>query len=130
MPARTEKVASLLQREVSQTLQREMSDPRLGGMISVTKVKVSEDLRQALVFVSVLPHEYESRVIAALTDAAGHIQRKTKPRVAMRIMPRLQFRLDESLKKQADVLAAIREASERTGSEGGSDTKEPETENS
>ncbi|MCC6679411.1 MAG: 30S ribosome-binding factor RbfA [Phycisphaeraceae bacterium] len=127
MPSRTEKVASLLQREVSQTLQREMSDPRLDGMISITRVKVSDDLSQALVFVSVLPREHESRVIAALTDAAGHIQRKTKPRVAMRVMPRLQFRLDESLKKQADVLAAIREAAERTSTEGSSDTKDLET---
>ena len=114
MNPRAEKVASLLQREVAQTIQRDLSDPRLEGLVSVTRVKVTDDLRQAMIFVSVLPHRHESKVIAALTDGTRHIQKLTQPRVALRTMPRLEFRLDETLKKQADVMAAIEEARRRT----------------
>lgn len=114
MNSRADKVASLLKREVAQTIQRDLADPRIEGLVSVTQVKVTDDLRQAMVFVSVLPKENQSKVLAALVDGTRHIQKLTQPRVSLRQMPRLEFRLDESLKKQADVMAAINEANERS----------------
>ncbi|MAE64270.1 MAG: ribosome-binding factor A [Phycisphaeraceae bacterium] len=113
MTIRQQQVESELQRVISTVLQRKLSDPRLAGMISVTEVKVSPDLRQANVFVSVLPQEHERRAIEALQHAGGHIQRLVRSAVAIRSVPALEFRLDERLKKQAAVFSAIREGIER-----------------
>jgi len=122
MNSRADKVASLLQREIAQTIQRDLADPRIEGLVSITRVKVTNDLHQAMVYVSVLPKENQGKVIAALADGTRHIQKLTQPRVSLRQMPRLEFRLDESLKKQADVMAAIHEANQRTTASGGSKT--------
>jgi len=124
MTARTEKVASLLKREVSATLQRGLADPRMSGMVSITELKVTDDLKQAYISISVLPKEHEKKVLAALCDAVRYIQRETQKRISLRTMPRLDFRLDDGIKKQADVLAAIREAAQRTGLEDTDESKE------
>ncbi len=118
MSQRTDQVASVIHRAVSQVLSRGLSDPRVEGLpalISVTKVDVSPDMRSADVFVSVTPEQYEKRVLAALHHGTGHIQRKAFERVRLRTVPRLRFELDTSLKKEADVLAQIAEGMRRTG---------------
>jgi ribosome-binding factor A len=115
MSHRIAQVESLLKRTVSTVLQRGLGDPRTQGtMISVTDVDVSPDLKHATVSVSVLPDRHESRAIHALTDATMHIQHQTKKAVALRVVPHLRFKLDKGLKKEADTLAAINEAMERT----------------
>lgn len=109
MSHRVAQVESLIKRAVSQLLVRnDLGDPRIAGLISVTKVKVSPDLHDAYVWVSVLPEQYESRVIAALKHATRHIQAQIKKQIALPNMPHLDFRLDESIKKQAEIDAAIR----------------------
>ena len=115
MSKRQEQVESLLHRAVAEVLQRGLADPRIKGMVSVTRVETSPDLRHAHVYVSVLPEQYESRTIHGLRDATMHLQSEVKKRVALRLVPHLDFRLDETLKKQADVFAAINEGLERSG---------------
>jgi ribosome-binding factor A len=110
MSHRTEQIASMLRRVVSQVLARDISDPRVVGMVSVTKVSVSPDLRHADVHVSVLPQEYEARTLGGLNNAAPHIYQRVCRAVAMRQVPHLHFRLDSSLKKQAEIFDAIRSA--------------------
>src|SRR5690606_11618299 len=78
MSTRAEKVASLLKREVTQTIQRELSDPRIEGLVSITRVKVTDDLRDATVYVSVLPAQHGRKVVAALVDGTRHIQKVTQ----------------------------------------------------
>lgn len=108
MSHRVEQVQSLLKRAVSQVLsRRELSDPRIVGLISVTEVKVSPDMHDAYVYVSVLPAKDEVKVVAALKAATRVIQQHVKKAVALGMVPHLEFRLDESLKKQAQIDAAI-----------------------
>lgn len=115
MSRRLEQVESTLTRVISQVLQRQVSDPRIIGLVSITRVKVSPDMKEACVYVSVMPREYESKTLHGLTHAAGHIHGLVRKLVAMRQVPRLEFRLDESLKKQAAVEQAIRDGLQRTG---------------
>lgn len=116
MSHRVEQVASALRRSVAEVLQRDIDDPRLeGALVSVTEVSVSADLRNATVKVSVLPEKAERRAVAALQHAARHIHALVKKKMALRIVPHLEFRLDETLKKQAEVFKAIHEAVERSG---------------
>lgn len=115
MSRRQEQVESTLRRAVSEVLLRNMSDPRVAGLVSVTRVAVTPDLREARVFVSVVPQRHEKRAIAGLRDAAGHVHAHVARAVRMRRVPRLEFRLDESIKKESAVLSAIDEAMKRTG---------------
>lgn len=107
MSFRKQQVESLLKRTVSQVLARQISDPRIVGMVSITHVDVSPDLHEALVYVSILPEKYQKRTIAGLRHATGHIYTLVRKAVALKTVPRLDFRLDESIKKEAAIFDAI-----------------------
>lgn len=113
MTHRIEQVESTLRKALAQVLQRSISDPRIRGMVSILNVDVSQDMKQAKVFVSVLPEEYEKRTLAGLKAANRHIQSEVKKLVALRIVPHLQFELDDSLKQAEQVYRAIDEAKAR-----------------
>jgi ribosome-binding factor A len=103
-----DQISSVLQRAVQEVISRGLNDPRVRGLISVTSVTISEDRREATVRVSVLPAEHAELTMHGLRHATPHVQSKVANTVRARRVPTLHFRLDESLKKQADVLAAIR----------------------
>jgi ribosome-binding factor A len=109
-----EQVASVLQRAVQAVLSRGLNDPRIKGMITVTSVKVSPDLINATVNVSIHPEESAATTMKGLHAAARHIRSQMARHVEMRRVPDLAFKLDESLKKQAEVLAALDEARRRS----------------
>lgn len=108
MSKRTEQIESVLLRSISKVLTRQISDPRIVGMISVTRVDVSPDLHDAYVYVSILPDRYEKRTIQGLKHASGYIHSLVRKDVAMRAVPRMDFRLDSTLKKSAVIFDAIR----------------------
>ena len=110
MHDRTAQIAAVIRAEVQQVLSRGLNDPRVRGLISVTKVDMTADLSEARVFVSILPAEHAELSMHGLRSAAGHIQREIASAIAMKRMPRISFRLDESLKKQAEIDAAINQA--------------------
>jgi ribosome-binding factor A len=110
MNRRTEQIASTLQRAVQDVLARGLSDPRISGLVTVTGVVVAEDLATAEVSVSIYPEERESLSMHGLRAASRHIRRRVGDLVAMRQVPELTFRLDRTLKRQAEVLRAISKA--------------------
>lgn len=107
MPQRTEQVASVVRHAVQRVLSRGVNDPRVRGLVSVTKVDITPDLAEARVYVSILPAEHAELTMHGLRSAARHIQGEIADEVASRRLPRLVFKLDESLKKQAEIDAAI-----------------------
>lgn len=107
MSVHTEQVASVLTRAVQDVLMRGLNDPRVRGLISVTGVKVSDDLANATVMISVLPADQAELTMHGIRHAARHIRREVGNRVRMRRVPQLSFKLDRSLKRQSEVLAAI-----------------------
>jgi len=107
MSYRKKQTESALVRAISQVLVRDISDPRIVGMVSVTRVDMSPDKRRAKVYVSIIPEQYTSKTFHGLRHAASHIYSKLCHVVAMRSVPRLEFCLDETLKKQAAVFEAI-----------------------
>src|SRR4051812_1897982 len=113
MPDRTAQLSSVIRANVQAVLSRGLNDPRVRGLISVTKVEVLPDLSEARIHVSILPAEHSELTMHGLRSAAGHIQREIAPAVTMKRMPRLSFRLDESLKKQAEIDSAITHAALR-----------------
>lgn len=107
MTHRIEQAESTLRKALAQVLQRKISDPRIRGLVSITVLKISQDLKTAKVYVSVLPAEYEKRTLAGLRAADRHIQNEVKKLVALRIVPHLHFALDSSLKKADEVFDAL-----------------------
>lgn len=104
---RTDKVSAQIQRAVQQVIIRGLQDPRARGLITVTAVEVSRDLRDATIRVSVLPHEHEKLTLHALKDASKHIRREAAELMAMHRLPAFHFKLDSSLRKQAEVIEAL-----------------------
>lgn len=94
---RHERVAEEIHHEVGSMLAGELKDPRLSGMVTVTEVRVSPDLKQARIFVSVLGSEEEQALaMKGLDAAAGFIRRELFERLNMRRTPDLHFTLDRS----------------------------------
>lgn len=120
---RRDRVNQLIKEEISELLQRELKDPRL-GFVTVTEVEVSKDLRTAKVFVSILGSEEEWRAtLGALEGARGFIRGWLVRRLRMRVVPQLSFRPDRSMAHAAHILELLTEL----GQEGGAGDESEET---
>jgi len=115
MSHRKQQVQSTLKRSISQIVSQRLADPRIGAMVSVTRVEVVSGGHEALVFISVLPAKDSSKSLHGLRHAAGRIHSLVTKSVSMRYVPRLVFRLDETLKKQATVFEAIQRGIQQDG---------------
>jgi len=94
---RQRQVAELLHEEISQLIQHDSRDPRL-GFVTVTGVDVTADLRLARVYVTVLGDEADAReTLAGLASAAGYFRHRLKQLISLRYIPELSFKLDTSL---------------------------------
>jgi ribosome-binding factor A len=108
MSRRTERVNDLIRDELSDLLLREINDPRLGGLISITRVEVTPDFANARVFVSIMAEQEEKQqALKALSAASGFFHRELKKRIEIRKVPFLQFRLDTSIEEGAEVLSLL-----------------------
>src|SRR2546423_13507823 len=105
MSRRTERVASTVQQELALIMMRELNDPRLTGLPSITRVKVSDDLSIADVFITVMgtPGQ-QTAALNALKHSAGLMRTKLTKALTLRQAPFLKFHIDESLKKELAVL--------------------------
>lgn len=92
---RPQRLALQIQHEISLIISRNVKDPRV-GMVTVTGVDLSPDLRYARVFVSVMGTEKREETIEALNHAAGWIRRELGQRVRMKFLPEIAFREDVS----------------------------------
>ena len=102
-----------LRREISEMIFRELKDPRLGAMVTVTGVETSPDLRQARVHVSVLGSlEERKAALSGLRSASRFMRREIGDRLDLRYSPELIFMYDDSIERGARVLALLDEVSE------------------
>jgi ribosome-binding factor A len=98
--SRTSRIGEVIMRELAQMIQQEVSDPRV-GMVTVSHVDVSSDLKYAKVYVTRLTgvesDQDVDECIAGLTNAAGFLKRGIAKRVEIRTVPELRFYYDKSL---------------------------------
>ena len=89
-------------------IMRELADPRLPTIVSITRVKVSNDLGVADVFVTVMgtPGQ-QTAALNALKHSAGVMRTKLTKSLTLRVAPFLKFHLDEDLKKELEVLSLL-----------------------
>ncbi|HVA24665.1 MAG TPA: 30S ribosome-binding factor RbfA [Chloroflexota bacterium] len=98
MSRRTERVQSLIRHELGLILQQEIKDPRIEGLVSITAVELTPDLRHARIFISVYgPAENEAHAMKALASATPFLRRELGQRLGLRYAPGLEMHLDHSM---------------------------------
>jgi len=113
MSLRTTRVNELLREELSQLLLREVKDPRISkGLITITEVRVSPDLRHASVFVSHMGTDDERReALEGLKRSAPFLHRELVHRLKMRNVPEVAFHFDPSIERGARLSELIQKVS-------------------
>ncbi len=110
---RTDRVSSLLQMELSRLILERIKDPRL-GFVTVTHVKVTADLKSAVVFLSVMGDEkVKKSSMAVLEKAEGFLKREISAALKLRYTPHLQFELDDSLDKDFEIRDVIQKIEDK-----------------
>ena len=108
MSRRVERINVLLRQEISLLLSREIKDPRLSGVVTVTHVETSNDLSNARVFISVMGDaEAKKTAFQGVQSATSFIRRGLGERLALRHTPALHFVMDESLERANHLLQII-----------------------
>ena len=98
-----------IQRELSDQFRR-LKDPRVSsGMVSITRVDTTGDLRYARIYVSVLDKAQEKDVLKGLKSAAGFLRRELGHSLQLRYTPELQFIADDSIAYGAHILEVLRD---------------------
>lgn len=107
---RIERLAESVKQEVSKVILYELKDPRI-SFITVTKVEIAPDLKNAKVYISILGDDSTQRkTMRGLEHARGFIQGKVGAHLQIRYTPHLTFCLDESIKKSQHISKLIDEA--------------------
>ncbi len=96
-------------KELSQIIGYELKNPNVTGLISVTKVKVTSDLKFAKVYVSILNSKNVKDTLAALKKSSGYIRTELAKRVNLRNTPELIFELDDSIEYGAKIDSILKE---------------------
>ena len=92
---------------------RNLKDPRVSGMVSITRVDTTNDLRYAKVYVSALNKDQEKDVLKGLKSAAGFLRRELGRALSLRCTPELQFIGDDSIRHGAHILELLRKEEEK-----------------
>jgi len=104
---RSLQIASNIQQELQKRLSRGLNDPRIRGLITVTKVELSDDLKHAKAFISVMPHERAKLTMHGLTAATKRLRRDVMDRIHIKEMPTLRIIYDEGHKAEMEVFALL-----------------------
>lgn len=109
MSVKIERIASMLEKEISYILMTEVKDPDI-KFVTVTNVKLASDLGYAKIYVTVLDQNKKDETLRSLKAARGFIRRELANRVEIRHIPELDFVYDESIeygKKIEDIIEEI-----------------------
>ncbi len=105
---RSQRVSDLIREEIADIIMNKVKDPRL-GFVTVTGAKITEDLKIATVYISILKEEEKETTLEMLNSAKGFIRAELAKRVRMKFIPSLTFRIDESLEYGDRIERLLRE---------------------
>src|SRR4051794_5079499 len=110
MIQRTDRLNSLLKEVISEVIRREVRNPHVNELLTVTRVEITKDLHYAKVFISVIgtPAQKEE-TLSALQSAAGFIAVNASQKVRMRYFPALNFKIDDSVEKHIRIQKLLEE---------------------
>jgi len=108
MTRRTERLNQLIQIEISDLLQKHINDPRLNGLISVTGVSITNDLKNARISISALcDNANKQEILKGFSSASGFLRRELAHRLNIRVTPELTFEFDDSIQRGIELVNLI-----------------------
>ena len=109
---RQQKVARVIRESVSKMILNGLSDPRVTGLISVTEVDVSPNMKSATVYLSIMAEDDRKAELSfkALCRASGLFQAQLGRDLIAKFCPHLTFKLDDKMKKTLETLRLIDQA--------------------
>lgn len=108
---RIARIESRIRQEVAELFIRDLKDPRMKGLVSITRVKVARDLGHARVFYTVLGSERDRRTVARFIESARKfVQAHLASRLDLRVAPIVEFTYDDSIEKRSSVSKLIDQA--------------------
>ena len=115
MAHRIQRINTLLRREISELLQRQVKDPRLSTFIVITEVSTSPDLKYAKIFISHIASDEEKQgTLGVLTSAASFFRRELAKRLDLPRIPELSFHWDDSIERGDRLLQLIDEVNKES----------------
>lgn len=118
---RAERVAEAIREEVATFLAEDAKDPRITGLVTVTGVDVTRDLRHAKVYVSVMGSDAERAATSdGLASVATHLRSRIGRALRLRLAPEISFHLDDSIARAARIeslLAQLKDGSPAGGAD-------------
>lgn len=112
---RMQKVDEEFKRELGKIIDQDLKNPNITGLISVTKVKTSSDLKSARVYISILCSKSKKNTMEGIKNASGFIRSELAKRVNLRYTPELVFELDETLEYGAKIDSILEEIKKKEG---------------
>lgn len=106
---RLNRVNEELKKEMSQIISFELKNPEITGLISVTKVKITPDLKYAKVYVSLLNSKNEEKTMEALKQSSGFMRSLIAKRINLRVTPELVFEQDDSMEYGMKIDSILKE---------------------
>lgn len=106
---RLNRVDEELKKQVSSIIMNDIKDPNLSGLISVTKAKVTPDLKYAKVYVSILNAKNVKEDLAILKKSSGLIRSLLAKRMNLRLTPEIIFELDDSMEYGAKIDSILKD---------------------
>jgi ribosome-binding factor A len=105
---RLDRINGQLRQELSQLISRQIKDPRIAGVVTITQVKTASDLRTARVFVSVLGDQAtQHSTLEGIQSASTFLRRELRDRLSLRYVPFMRFELDQSIEDADNLLRII-----------------------
>lgn len=93
---RSQRVSDLLREEIADIIAFKLKDPRI-GFVTVTGVDVTDDIKIAVVYISILKDEEKKTSLEVLNSAKSYIRSELSKRLRMKTIPSIEFRLDSSI---------------------------------
>lgn len=106
---RFERINEELKKEISNIINYELNNPNVTGLISVTKAKITPDLKYAKIYVSILNSKNIKETLAGLKKSSGYIRTEIAKRINLRITPELIFELDDSIEYGAKIDSILKD---------------------
>jgi ribosome-binding factor A len=105
---RTLRLNRAIQQEISRLIEKELNDPRLSGVVSITQVSITEDMRHVRVYVSVMGDAAaQAQMLEGFKAASGFIRKEVSTNLRMRHAPEFTFEYDNSIEHGAAMLQLI-----------------------
>lgn len=129
---RTDRLNSLLKEVLDEVIRRDVRNPDVNELLTVTRVAITKDLHHAKVYISVIgTHVDKEKTLSALQSAAGFIAVQASKKVVMRYFPALTFYLDDSVEKHMRIDSLLHQlADERKQRDTDGNTEDGSTEGS